>query len=74
MEVIVNSSCQMERDEELAISIIQVGSDAGATQFLKALDDPLEGVGAKFDICDTMTLDDMGDMILSDALLSVIAD
>lgn len=74
MEVIVNASRQMERDEELGISIIQVGSDAGATKFLKALDDQLEGVGAKFDICDTMTLDDMGDMSLSDVLLSAIAD
>jgi len=74
MEVIVNASRQMERDEELAISIIQVGSDAGATKFLKALDDQLEGVGAKFDICDTMTLDDMGDMSLSDVLMNAIAD
>jgi hypothetical protein len=49
MEVIVNASRKMERDEELAISIIQVGSDAGATKFLKALDDQLESVGAKFE-------------------------
>lgn len=74
MEVIVNASRQMNTDEELGISILQVGSDAGATKFLKALDDQMQGVGAKFDICDTMTLDDMGDMSLSDVLMNAIAD
>jgi uncharacterized protein with von Willebrand factor type A (vWA) domain len=74
MEVIVNTSRQMDSDEELAISIIQVGSDAGATKFLKALDDQMQGVGAKFDICDTMTLYDMGDMSLADVLMNAIAD
>jgi hypothetical protein len=74
MEVIVDASRKMDRDEELAISIIQVGSDAGATKFLKALDDQMQGVGAKFDICDTLTIDDMGDMSLVDVLSSAISD
>lgn len=74
MEVIINATRQMERDEELAISMIQVGSDAQATKFLKALDDQLQDVGAKFDICDTMTMDDMGDMSLADVLMNAIAD
>lgn len=74
MEAIVNASRQMERDEELAISIIQVGNDPQATKFLKALDDQLEGVGAKFDICDAITLDDMEDMSLADVLLNAIND
>jgi uncharacterized protein with von Willebrand factor type A (vWA) domain len=73
-EVIINATRQMERDEELAISLIQVGSDAQATKFLKALDDQMEGVGAKFDICDTITLDDMEEMSLSDILLNAITD
>jgi len=64
----------MERDEELAISMIQVGSDSTATQFLKALDDQLQGVGAKFDICDTITIDDMAEMTLSEVLLNAIGD
>jgi hypothetical protein len=74
MKVIIEASQQMERDEELAISMIQVGSDAGATRFLKALDDELQGVGAKFDIVDTVTLDDMADMSLSEVLLNAIGD
>ena len=73
-EVIITATRQMERDEELAISVIQVGSDAQATKFLKALDDQLQGVGAKFDICDTVTLDDLEDMSLADVLMNAISD
>jgi hypothetical protein len=74
IDVIINATQKLDRDEELAISFIQVGNDAGATAFLKALDDQLEGVGAKFDICDTMTIDDMGDMSLAEVLLAAIED
>ncbi|MBV6623571.1 MAG: VWA domain-containing protein [Rivularia sp. (in: Bacteria)] len=73
-EVIVNASRQMEKDEELAISIVQVGTDAQATKFLKALDDQMESIGAKFDICDTVTFDDMEDMSLSEILTNAITD
>lgn len=73
-EVIISASRQMERDEELAITLIQVGSDQQATKFLKALDDQLTGVGAKFDICDTVTLDDMEDMSLAEILMNAIND
>ena len=73
-EVIIQATRQMERDEELGISLIQVGSDSQATKFLKALDDQLQGVGAKFDICDTITLDDLEDMSLADVLMNAITD
>lgn len=74
MEAIIEASRRMERDEELAISMIQVGRDAGATKFLKALDEQLQDVGAKFDICDTITIDDMADMSLAEVLTSAIED
>ena len=73
-EVIVNASRQMEKDEELGISIVQVGSDPQATKFLKALDDQMESIGAKFDICDTVTFDDMEDMSLAEILTNAITD
>ena len=73
-EIIIRATQQMEKDEELGISMIQVGSDPQATKFLKALDDQLEGVGAKFDICDTITLDDLEDMSLADVLMNAITD
>lgn len=74
METIINASRQMERDEELAISFIQVGNDAGATKFLQALDGQLTDVGAKFDICDTVTIDDMAETSLADVLINAIQD
>ncbi len=74
MEVIIAGTQHMDRDEELAISFIQVGNDAGATKFLKALDDQLSSVGAKFDICDTITMDDMADLSLAEVLMNAIAD
>jgi uncharacterized protein with von Willebrand factor type A (vWA) domain len=74
MRVIIDASRQLDRDEELAISLIQVGNDKTATQFLKALDDQLEGAGAKFDIVDTVTIEDMEEMTLTEVLLNAIQD
>jgi uncharacterized protein with von Willebrand factor type A (vWA) domain len=74
MQAIVEASRRMERDEELAISFIQVGTDLDATRFLRALDDELTNAGAKFDIVDTVTLDDMEEMTLSEILLNAIVD
>ncbi len=74
MKVIIEASRQMETDAELGISIIQVGTDVQATRFLKILDDELQGAGAKFDICDTITIEDMEDLSLSEVLLNAIND
>ncbi|MDJ0618453.1 MAG: VWA domain-containing protein [Calothrix sp. MO_192.B10] len=74
MKVIIETSRKMDRDEEFAISFIQVGNDPHATRFLKVLDDELQGAGAKFDICDTVTMDEMEDMSLSEVLLNAITD
>lgn len=74
MRVIIEASRKIDRDEELAISLIQVGNDKTATQFLKTLDDRLEDAGAKFDIVDTITIDDMEDMTLTEVLLNAIND
>ncbi|MCA6501061.1 MAG: VWA domain-containing protein [Pseudanabaena sp. M135S2SP2A07QC] len=73
-EVIIEATRRLSSDAELAISFIQVGSDASATDFLKALDDKLQSIGANFDIVDTITLNDMEDMTLSEVLLSAIND
>ncbi|GFE67690.1 von Willebrand factor type A [Chroococcus sp. FPU101] len=74
MRQIIEASRQMERDDELAISLIQVGKDRKATEFLRALDDQLETAGAKFDIVDTITIDEMEDMTLTEVLLNAIQD
>jgi uncharacterized protein with von Willebrand factor type A (vWA) domain len=74
MRVIIEASQKMERDEELAISIIQVGNDATATRFLKVLDDELASAGAKFDLVDTITIEDMENYTLAEVLLNAIQD
>ncbi len=74
MKVIIEASRRMDINEELGISFIQVGTDAQATRFLKVLDDDLQSAGAKFDICDTITMDDMEDLSLSEVLLNAIMD
>ena len=74
MRVIIEVSQQLDRDEELGISLIQVGKDAKATKYLKALDDQLESAGAKFDIVDTITIDEMENVPLAEVLLKAITD
>ncbi len=74
MKVIIETSRKMDRDEEFAISFIQVGNDPHATRFLKVLDDELQGAGAKFDICDTITMEDMEELSLTEVLLNAITD
>lgn len=74
MKCIIEATRKMERDEELAISFIQIGGDAGATRYLKALDDELPRAGAKFDIVDTITLEDMEDLSVAEVLMSAIED
>jgi uncharacterized protein with von Willebrand factor type A (vWA) domain len=74
MQVVINATQHMDRDEELAISFVQVGADPQATRFLMILDDKLQSAGAKFDICDTITIDGLEDTSLTDILLNAILD
>lgn len=55
-EVIRQASQQQETDDALTILFVQVGHDAGATTYLKALDNDLKG--CKFDIVDVKTIDE----------------
>ncbi|NEO78613.1 VWA domain-containing protein [Moorena sp. SIO4G3] len=74
MKVIIEASRRIDVDEELAISFIQIGDDLQATKFLKILDDELQNAGAKFDIVDTVTIDQMEDMTLTEVLINAIID
>ncbi len=64
------NACQHEK--ELGVSFFQIGYDRGATNFLKHLDDDLQKVGAKYDIVDTKTMDDIEDMGLKAALIAAV--
>ncbi len=74
IRLIFEATQLIDRDEELAISLIQVGNDKKATAFFKALDDQLQSAGAKFDIVDTVTVEDMQGMNLTEVLLNAITD
>ncbi len=74
MELIRDASGKIDRDEELAISFIQVGNNPKVTEFFKALDDRMAEIGAKFDIVDTVIMEEMESMTLTDVLMNAIYD
>lgn len=74
MKVLIEAARSIDRDEELAVSFVQVGNDPGATRFLKALDDDLVRAGARFDIVDTLTVDELEDRPIAEVLLDAIND
>ena len=74
IKLIIDASKKIDRDEELGISFIQVGKDKKATEYFQALDDLLEGAGAKFDIVDSISMENMQTMSLTDVLLNALID
>ena len=77
IRTIVEATQKMDRDEELAISFIQIGADKEASEYLEYLDDQLQqDRGAKFDIVDTITIDEIEEkgLTLTEVLLKAITD
>lgn len=74
VNVIVEATKKMDRDEELAIQFIQVGSDSGAAAFLKYLDDNLGAQGAKFDIVNTATVEETENLTVEQLLSLAFTD
>lgn len=69
---IVDFTKKLDKDEEYGLLFVQAGSDGSARAFLKSLDDDLKD--AKFDIVDTITIDEAGDKSLTEVLAGAIAD
>lgn len=74
IRAVMEASRKVRNGEELGVSFVQVGSDPNARRFLKLLDDELVGSGAPFDICDTVSLDEMETMGLTEVLLGAVGD
>lgn len=74
VQLIIDASNRINRDEDLAILFAQIGDDEKATAFLKFLDDELEGKGAKFDIVDTKTFTQIGNTPLVQVLMDAQTD
>jgi uncharacterized protein YegL len=61
-------------DAEYGISFLQVGKDPQASAFLKKLDDDLVKQGAKHDIVDTKTMEEIESIGLTEALIASLTD
>ena len=70
--VIIEAANTIERDEDLSLSFIQIGNDKQAHEFLKELDSGL--VGARFDIVDEVTQEQMAGYSFSDFIMKSIYD
>jgi len=71
---IIAATQKLSKDEDLSISMIQIGNDAGAKKFLECLDDDLVKQGAKFDIVDTLDCDFMKQISFSELIHRSILD
>lgn len=71
---IIELSNSLSDDGEFGIVFVQVGDDAGATSYLKNLDDGLQSKGAKYDIVDTVTFAESEKRSLDDLLINAILD
>lgn len=58
-KVLVKQANSQKADDDCTVLFIQLGDDAGATTFLKSLDDDLKPAGAQFDIVDVKTTADV---------------
>lgn len=76
IRTIIDATKKIDRDEELAISFIQIGNDIEATKYLKTLDDDLQSAEARFDIVDTITIDEIEKegISLKEVLIRAITD
>lgn len=73
-KAIIDASNALSRDEELTFGFVQVGDDPNATNFLRSLDDDLQGKGAKFDIVDAITSTEAAGMNVAEMLTKFVAD
>lgn len=81
-DVIIRASHQLTDPNEVNITLIQVGDDKGAATFLSNLDDKLEApegqagntAYAKYDIVDTLTVDQLGGKDLTQVLVAAVTE
>jgi hypothetical protein len=62
-----------QAEETVSVMFLQIGKDGKATAFLKMIDDNLvENHGAKYDMIDTKTIDEIGEMPLVEVFMQVV--
>lgn len=73
-KLIIETTKKLESGDDLGIEFLQVGDDPAARDFLRKLDDQLESAGAKYDIVDTKTFEELENMSLEEVLLAAVND
>jgi AAA+ ATPase superfamily predicted ATPase len=74
-KVIANATHKLQERSELGITFLRIGNDKGAEAFLQKVDDWLvKDYGAKLDICDTKSFDDLEDLDFNDLLRDAYKD
>ncbi len=73
-KAIVNFTKKIDGREEFGISLLQVGKDTHAAAYLKRLDNQLQDEGAKFDIVNTKTMDELETVGLTEALIAALTE
>lgn len=73
-EIVKFGNSLSNADSEYGIGIFQVGKDASASSFLKRLDDNLTSEGAKHDIVDCKTFEEIENIGLTEALTQALTD
>lgn len=73
-EIIAFGNSLENADEEYGIQFLQIGRDVEAARFLKKLDDDLTAQGAKHDIVDTKTMDELENMTMTEVLMAALDD
>lgn len=81
-DIIIRASHELTTSDEVNITFVQVGDSHGAKEFLANLDDQLEAPEgqegnrkyAKFDIVDTLTIDQLGGKNLTDVLVAAVTE
>lgn len=73
-KTIINAANHIDDGNEIGISFVQVGKDGHATAFLKRLDKNLTDEGAKYDIVNAITIDDLNDKALIDVLIEAVTN
>lgn len=73
-DYLISVTKQMDKDEQIGVLFLQIGADPSATEFLKFLDDNLVAGGAKFDIVDTKTIEELENMTITEAMIAALED
>jgi len=64
----------MRNDNDLSVTIIQVGDDTSAMRWLQQLDDGLTAKGAKYDIVDILTAEELKKFNFADIVAKSVSD